>query len=363
MLLLQFCCSQKVLNANRDQIASMDNSEKPSQADPTGKLFVPALVLAGFAVGLSNPMLSMLTVDIANTFFGNASPVSLGLVAQIGTVNSAAEVAFALLMGFLAVRFRSKPLLLLGAVFMFISAVGSFFAPNLPFLQFFYALEGAATVIVTINSATLIGELLPTHKKAKVVSYLWAIGSVASLAGIPLIGMITNLGGWRLNFPLIVLPFSALGLMVAYFGLPATRIRTSVSETISGNSYLNAFIQVAKSRSALGCLISGMLGAVGYTGVFALAFYRQQFFNSLTVAEQINYSVMIWMVASAMSIVAAVAMGRIVNRVGAVKLIVLGGIGNFTCAILTFVMPSFWLAFAVQMIHVWFFAAALTAWL
>ena len=284
----------------------MSDNEKPAKADSTGKLFVPALVLAGFAVGLSNPMLSMLTTDIANTFFGNASPSSLGRIAQIGTVNNIAEVLFALLMGFLAVRFKSRPLLLLGAGFMFISAVGSFFAPNLPSLQFFYALEGAATVIVTINSATLIGELLPTHKKAKVVSYLWAIGSVASLAGIPLIGMLTNLGGWRLNFPLMVLPFSALGLIVAYFGLPSTRTKTGVS----GNSYLSAFKQVVKNRSALACLISGMLGAVGYTGVFAIAFYRRQFFNNLTVTEQINYAVMIWMVAAAMSIIAACGHGQ-----------------------------------------------------
>src|SRR5512137_2024053 len=117
----------------------MDDNEKLAKAGLTGKLFVPALVLASFAVGLSNPMLSMLSTDIANTFFANASPASLGLVAQIGTVNSAAEVAFALLMGFLAVRFRSKPLLLLGAVLLFLSALGSFFAPNLPSLQFFYA--------------------------------------------------------------------------------------------------------------------------------------------------------------------------------------------------------------------------------
>jgi predicted MFS family arabinose efflux permease len=338
----------------------MGDSEKPAEADPTGRLFVPALVIAGFAVGLSTPMLSILTTDMANTFFGNASPVSLGLVAQVGTVNNAAEVVFALLMGFLAVRFRSKPLLLLGAVFMFISAVGSFFAPNLPSLQFFYALEGAATVIVTINSATLVGELLPTHKKAKVVSYTWAIGSAASLAGIPLIGMITNFGGWKFNFLLMVLPFSALGLAVAYFGLPS---RPHLKQPISWKSYFNAFSQVLRHRSALACLLAGMLGAVGYTGVFALAFYRRQFFNNLPVTEQINYAVIIWLVASAMSIVAALVIGRIVNRVGAVKLIVLGAIGNCICAFLTFIMPSFGLAFTVQMIHVWFFAAAITAWL
>ena len=151
----------------------MSDGGKPEvEKEPLGKFFVPSLIIVGFVTGLSVPMLSLLTIDIARTFFGNAEPATLAAVAQIGTVNSAAEVLFALLMGILAVRFRSKPLLLLGVAFMFISAVGGYFAPTLPLLQFFYALEGGGTVIIGITSSTLIGEFVPSLRKAKVVSYL-----------------------------------------------------------------------------------------------------------------------------------------------------------------------------------------------
>ena len=352
------CVSVKCLvKANRFSMS--DDGKLASEKESVGKLFVPSLIITGFAVGLSTPMLSMLTVDIARTFFGNAEPATLGLVAQIGTVNSIAEVLFALSMGFLAVRFRSKLLLLLGVVFMLISTIGSFFAPTFPLLQFFYALEGGGTVIVTITSAALIGEWLPLHKKAKVVSYTIAVGSIAGLAGIPLIGAITNFGGWQLNFLLLVLPFSVMGLLLAYFGLP---YKSHERQGNSEKSYLSAFSQVLKNRSAFVCLIVGILGNAGNNGVFALAFYRQQFMSSLPIPEQINFIVVIWMLAYAMGIVASVVVGRLINRVAAATLLVVGAIGNGLFTILFFSIPNLWLALTLDMIHLWFFMAAVTAW-
>jgi len=339
----------------------MSDGGKPEvEKEPLGKFFVPSLIIVGFVTGLSVPMLSLLTIDIARTFFGNAEPATLAAVAQIGTVNSAAEVLFALLMGILAVRFRSKPLLLLGVAFMFISAVGGYFAPTLPLLQFFYALEGGGTVIIGITSSTLIGEFVPSLRKAKVVSYLWAVGSVATLAGIPLIGTITNFGGWQLNFLLLVLPFSVLGLSLAYFGLPA---KPREKQVASKKTYLSAFSQVLKNKSAFFCLIAGTLGVAGNVSVFAIAFYRQQFMSNLSIPEQINFTVIIWMVACAMGIIASLVVGRLVNRVGAVRLIVIGNIGSGLLTMSFFFMPNLWLAVTLDMIHAWFFNAAVAAWL
>jgi hypothetical protein len=65
---------------------TIGSTEKKS----TNKMFVPALIIAGFTVAFSAPMISMLSVDIAITYFGDAGPVSLGLVSQIGAINSAA---------------------------------------------------------------------------------------------------------------------------------------------------------------------------------------------------------------------------------------------------------------------------------
>lgn len=338
----------------------MKEGSTVSEEKQTGKIFIPALIVAGFTVAFSAPMISMLSVDIALTYFGDSGPVSIGFVSQIGAINSTAEVIFALFMGFLAVRFRKKSLLILGAIFMLVSAIGSFFAPNLPTLEFFYALEGGATVIVGIMSASLIGELVPNNKKAKVVSYMWAVGAAAGLAGIPLLGMITNIGGWQLNFLLLILPFSIASLILVYRAVPR---ETQKSQVVSSKSYVKAFSDVLHNKSAVACIVGGMLVASGYTGVFSIAFYRQKFWADLSEAQQISNTVVFWLIINVVIIIISIFTGRILNRVGTKRVWLIGCIGNFTCASIFFLMPNFLAAYFVQLIHVSFFMAGTIAWL
>jgi predicted MFS family arabinose efflux permease len=335
-------------------------SDEPSVEQKTpGRLFVPALIIAYFAVTLSVPMLSLLTVDMAKTFFGNAEPVALGLVAQVNTVNRAAEVLFALLMGALTVRFRNRPLLLLGVVFLFVSAVGSFFAPTLPMLQAFYALEGGGTVIVGITAYALIGELVPPKEKPKVVSYLNAIGYGAILVAAPAISIITNAGGWRFNFLWLVLPISVAGLILAYIGLLLKPREQPVS---SKTSYSSGFKEVLKNKSALSCLIAGMCGAVANISIWATAFIRQQFLSNLSVADQINFTSGVIMALAVLFVIACLATGRLMNRISAITLTVISNLGCVLSTLVFFFMPNLWAAVSLNMIGIWFMAMGITAW-
>jgi predicted MFS family arabinose efflux permease len=269
-------------------------------------------------------------------------------------------VLFAVAMGVLAVKFRNKSLLSIGAVFMLVSAIGSFFATNLTMLEFFYALEGGATVIVGITASSLIGELLPNNRKAKVVSYMWAVGAAAGIAGIPLIGMITNMGGWQLNFLLLVVPFSVLSLALVYTAIPS---QTAKKEIIKAKSYVNAYRDVLKNKSAVACLVGGMLTFSGYTGLFSIAFYRQQFWANLSEAQQVNNTVIVWLIINVVVIFVSILTGRIVGRVGILRTLVIGCIGNFICASVFFLMPNFSIAYVVQLIHVSFYMMMVTSWL
>jgi predicted MFS family arabinose efflux permease len=335
------------------------SAEEPAAGASPGRFFVPSLILVTFAVFLSTPILTLLSVDIARTFFGNVDPTSLGAVSQIGTVNSAAEVVFALLMGVLAVRFKHRSLLLGGMALVVVSAIGSFFAPTLLVLQIFFALEGAGTVIVNIFALSLVGELLPSKTKAKTVGYLVGVTSLATLVGAPVIGFITNVGGWQSNFLWLVLPSSVVGLGLAYFGLPSTPRKIAV-ETEHG-SYFAGFKKVLSNRSAAACLIGMMLVSSVAVPVFAIAFYRQQYLSNLPVPEQINFVVVILMVAMATGAAASFVVGRLVNRVGAKNLTVAGALVSSVLTTVFFFMPNFWVAIALDMIHVGFYFAAYTA--
>ncbi len=333
--------------------------EETAGGESPGKLFVPALIVVTFAVFLSTPILTLLTVDMARTFFGNVDAASLGAVAQIGTVNSAAEVAFALLMGVLAVRFRQKSLLLVGIALVAVSAIGSFFAPTLLVLQIFFVLEGGGTVIVDIFALSLVGELLPSKAKAKAVGYIVGVTSLATLVGAPIIGFITNVGGWQSNFLWLVLPVSVVGFGLAYFGVPST-LRERAVKT-ERESYFDGFKQVLSNKSAAACLIGIMLVSSVAVPVFAIAFYRQQYLSGLSIPEQINFTVVLLMVAMATGVTASLTVGKIVNRVGAKNLTVVGALVSSVLAMVFFFMPNLWVAITLDMTHVGFYFAAYTA--
>ena len=287
-------------------------------------------------------MLGLLPLDMAKTFFpesfvaGTSVAVqraAIGAITQISTVNSVFEAAFAVVMGALVVRFKHKSLLLVGLLLLLISAIGSFFAPALPILQVFFALEGAASIMVGIMGLTMVGEFLPSQKKAKAVGYLVAATSLATLVGIPLIGLITSFGGWRLNFMLFVLPVSVLGLILAFIALPR---KSSIKPLVPDkNAYLTSFKQVLMNKFAVSCLIGGMLGSAVVVGLFAVTFYRQNFGVSLGFATGIMF------VAVLMYVVASLVIGRLVSKTGAKKLTVIGALGNGIFTIVFFLCPIY----------------------
>ena len=340
----------------------MSDEAAAAEKSPAGRWFVPSLVIASFAVNISIPMLTLLTVDFAKTFFGSADPATVGIVAQTSTINSAAEVVFALLMGFLAVRFKHKPLLLAGVALVAISAVGNFFAPTLEILQIFYAMEGIGTIIVAIMTFTMIGDLLPSNKKAKAVSYVVAMSSLAMLVGTPAIGFITNVAGWRFVFIFFALPVAAAGLILAFLTLPSGSMERQ--HAADKKAYSNSFKQVLSNRSAVSCLVGGIFGgAAGGLGLFGIAFYRQNFLGPMGFAEETirGYAVAIMLIAAAMYVIASLVVGRLAKRFGAKTLTVAGALGNGVLIMTFFFMPSLLTALPFDMAHVWFAAAAVTA--
>ena len=314
------------------------------------RTFVPALALAGFAVSIPGLILTLLAVDIASTF-----QVPVGFAAQLSTTNGAAGVVFALLMGGLAVRFKHKSLLLVGVGLVAAGSLIAFAAPSLAVMQLVYVLAGGGAVIVNIMSLTLVGEFLPSNKKAKVVSYLFAVISLAYVVGTPLIGLLTNFGGWRIVFVFLVLPTTAAGLALSLLTLPSGKAQTQLP--VVETSLLKSFRQVFSNRSAASCLVGGIIGAAGTAtfGIFAIAFYREHFLMPRDFGVEVTF------VISALFVVSALVMGRLVNRFGGKNMTVVSYLltGIFTIAF--FFGPNLWVCLALNLAHAWFFAAGGTA--
>lgn len=308
--------------------------------------FLPSLAIATFAIGIPNAVLTLLAVDIAKTFFGSANPVAVGTVSQLSTLNATAEIAFAILLGILAAKFRHKPLLLVGITLVIISTIGIFLAPNFFSMQLFLCVEDAGSIIVTIIAFTLIGDLLPIDKKAKAISYIVSVSALATLVVILFVGLIANVGGWRYDFVFLALPVSAAALILVMYLVPSGSLEHN--RTRADNHYFGGFKQILMNKSAAACLIASALTVAGtQVAIFAIAFYRIQF----AVPRELTAG--IYEVAVIIFIVAPLISGRIVKRFGAKRTAV---VSTFLAAFFTmtfFFVSNLWLVFVFDMLHVW----------
>ncbi len=257
-------------------------------------------------------------------------------------------------MGFLAVRFRHKSLLLVGVLLVAFSAVGSFFAPTLSLMLFFSFVEGSGSIMVTIMAFTLIGDSISLNKKAKAVSWVLAAGYMFSLFGTPLIDFFANLGGWRYVFLLLVLPVAIVGVVLSFFGILSHKSEMQ-QPAIGKGTYISNFKQVFLNKSAASCLIGGLLFTGASFGVFAIAFYRLQFLISREDA------VCILFVIALIAVVGSLVGGRLVNRFSAKFLAVVNVLGCGVSIMLLFFSPNIWIALVFNFCCTWFIMVGTTA--
>ena len=96
-----------------------------SEKIQVSRLIIPSLVISRAITALPTLVTGLLLIDIGNTF---NTPV--GISGQIRTASSALSIIFALLMGFLSIKYKHKMLLTTGLIFYGISAITCGIAPN-----------------------------------------------------------------------------------------------------------------------------------------------------------------------------------------------------------------------------------------
>ena len=157
---------KRVLNVRKQGLTSKNGTSTSDDRSPD-RFVVPTMIIATSAVAASSTILTLFMVDIASAF-----NVPVGVASQLATVNYAGEFVFSILLSALVVRFKYKSLILAGVLVTVVSAIGNFFAPNFLTMQIFFVLEGIGSVIVSVMSLTLFGDLFSPKKRAKMVSYL-----------------------------------------------------------------------------------------------------------------------------------------------------------------------------------------------
>jgi len=324
--------------------AFMHDAQSSVKKGPHRGLLLPSLVFSYFATSPPAILTGLLLIDIGVTF-----ECSVGITGQLNTLSYAAAVVFALLMGVLSVRFTHKSLLLVGLLFLNVSALGCALAPHFNLMLISYSLVGLATAAITPMTFTLIGENFPLERRANAVAWIVAGGSLSYVIGAPIISLIAGYGDWRTAFFGFVLPISLLSLLLASLGVPsAPRNRQPAT---SKEAYLQSFRETLSCKSAGACLIGNILRMASFMAVliYGISFFRQRFLVPT------NYASVIMLVAASCYTVGSLVTGRLVGGFGRKNLTVLTSLlaGIFTISY-AFV-PNLWLSLASNLSAAWFF--------
>ena len=338
-------------------------SQGSSEPVKATRRFVPSYVAVVLLLALSAGILSLLTREIATTFFGPfaneaAARVAIGMTTQLSTTLNAAQVVTAIAMSALIIRFRPKSLLMAGLLLFFISAAGNFLAPSLTWMHAFFAISGISMTMIGISGITLIGEFVPSTRKAKAVSYVATASYVSSLIGSIIIPRLADLGSWRFVYLLLVVPAALASLAIAFIGIPS--LSHGRRQATTKQTYMHSYRQVLFNRSSAAFLIAGLFFS-GVIGLFALNFIRQQFFSDLALTIQREYSSYIYMVSTILFAAGGLVAGRLIGKISAKTLVAVGALGDGIFTVLLFFSTSLPVALAFDWLHVWFSTTAATA--
>jgi len=327
-----------------------DNLGHAKERSSRGRLFLPSLAFSYFATGPLGVLISLLLIDIGETF-----GVSEGVMGQINTLYSIVAVVIALLMGILSLRFKHKSLLLMGLLFIGISALGCLVAPDFNWMLVSYSLSGLGGAMVSPMCVTMIGEHFPLEKRASAVGWIIAGGALSFVIEAPLIASIAGLGGWRLAIIGFVIPILLTSLLLAFISLPS--ISHSRQPTVNGKTYLKSFKRVLSGRSPIACLTGDALRQASFIAIliYGASFFMRRFLVSIDFAS-------IWILGAAScytlgSLVSSPIVNRFGRKTSTVLTAFLAGIFTITYACVF----NLWLSLTLGFIDSWFFGMVTSA--
>jgi predicted MFS family arabinose efflux permease len=257
-----------------------ETSQNPVQRINNFGIF--SLILSRGIANLPSVVVSLLLVDIAASF-----NVPVGVAGQIRTTAGLLSIIFALVMGVISVRYAYKTLLSLGLILFAVSAIASYFSQSLSTLLIFYSLAGIAVSMVTPMINSLIGALIITENRTKVMG--WTIGglSIIYTLGSLTTAYLASLG-WRTTLILVVVPLSLFTCLLCRLQVPNVRQEQGTDVSFAG--LFSGYTTLLKNKSALGCILGTVFGLATWNTVliYGSSYVRQVFGIPVKTMAMVN---------------------------------------------------------------------------
>ena len=165
-----------------------------------------ALGFLSFGAVYANVVMAPVLTQIAREFGTTTGTAGL-VVAAFGLPGIAAS----LIAGPYSDRIGRKPFLVGGALLMGAFTVASALAPTFELLLLARAIAGIGAAVLFPNIQSLIGDSFPYQERGRAISTVIGLNTFASIAGIPVAGIVAEATSWRVSLLLV----AALSLAAA----------------------------------------------------------------------------------------------------------------------------------------------------
>lgn len=164
------------------------------------------LATAGFLSMTVWLMLSPLVVDLATVF-----QTSVAVMGQLTAATALTWALTACLAGPVSDTYGRRRMLLTGLILMTLGTLSTAYAWNYGSLLACRCLTGLGAAMVPPNCLALVADVFPPDRRGPAMGWWSSATGLGIALGIPLVALLTQLGGWRL-------PFYVIGLLLMLVG-------------------------------------------------------------------------------------------------------------------------------------------------
>lgn len=201
--------------------------------NPVNWMLRATILLASVPVALAYAIVSPILAKMSDELAHDATDAYF--VKMILGVIGMAMVVGAPIAGLLADKLGRRPLLVGSGLLFAVAGVAPFVLHSLPAILFTRFLVGIAGVAFATGGVTMVGDYFDDSDRPRWMGALLATSMVASLAAVPLAGLMGD-SGWRWPFLLYLLGVPIA--IVAWLGMssaPVHAFRATLSASRSGN--------------------------------------------------------------------------------------------------------------------------------
>jgi ACS family hexuronate transporter-like MFS transporter len=165
---------------------------KPQLSPNALLIFLAIAIFMTFTVIV---MLGPLLVDLAKEFH-----TSVAVTGQLASATAFTWAFTALLAGPLSDTYGRRLIILMGLILMVIGTLSSALAWNFGSLLAFRFLTGLGAAVIGPGSIATVVDMFPPERRGKALGWLISSIGLGTAFGVPIVALLTDVGGWRLPF-------------------------------------------------------------------------------------------------------------------------------------------------------------------